>query len=315
MILSLILLLLGFALLIKSADWLVDGSSALATRLKVSPMVIGLTIVAFGTSTPELIVNVFAAAQQNADICYGNIIGSNIVNILLILGIAALIRPLATQHNTVWREIPFALLGVLVLGVLVNDAILAGGANLLSRGDAIILLLFFAIFVIYVFAMAQISVGSTPDVEQMSVSKLILFIILGLAGLLLGGRIVVANAVKIATALAISQKVIGLTIVAIGTSLPELVTSAVAAYKNKIDVAVGNVVGSNIFNIFFILGVSGLVSPLSYDSGINFDMAVLLVATIVLFFSMFTGQKRNIDRAEAVIFLVLYVAYTIYLVA
>ncbi|MBN1480046.1 calcium/sodium antiporter [candidate division KSB1 bacterium] len=313
-ILPLILTAFGFVLLIKGADWLVEGASALATRFSVSPMMIGLTIVAFGTSTPELIVNVIAAYQKNAAICYGNVIGSNTANILLILGVAALIRPLATARNTVWREIPFALLAVLVLWILSFDTLWNGSVgNILSRGDAVILFLFFVIFLTYVFGMAKVSLNAEPEVVTLSIKKIVLYTVFGLFGLVVGGRFVVLNAVKIAGLLGTSQKVIGLTIVAIGTSLPELVTSTVAAYKNKIDIAVGNVVGSNIFNIFFILAISGLISPLPFDIRFHIDLVVLLLATLLLFFSMFTGVRRRIDRWEAVVFLLIYSSYMIYL--
>ena len=314
LVFSLSLLVIGFLLLITGADRLVEGASALAVRFSLAPMVIGLTIIAFGTSTPELIVNIFAAKQHNAAMCYGNIIGSNTVNILLILGISALIRPLTTEHNTVWREIPFALLAVLVLLVLINDSIWDSAVtNSLSRGDALILLLFFIVFLTYVFGLAKVTTSTEPELVQLSLLKTILFIIFGLSGLVIGGRLVVTNAAKIAELLGISQKVIGLTIVAVGTSLPELVTSAVAAYKNKIDLAVGNVVGSNIFNIFFILGISGIVAPLPFDSRFNIDLSVLLASTIFLFFSMFTGKRRRIDRWEAALFLMFYAAYASFL--
>ena len=314
LLLSILALAVGFLLLIKGAEFLVEGASALAARLHVSPITIGLTVVAFGTSTPELIVNVLAAYQKNPAICYGNIIGSNTVNILLILGIAALIRPLTTTHNTVWREIPFALLAVIALWVLVYDSLWDhAAAAILSRGDAIILLLFFIIFLTYVFGMAKVTSNSQVEVAHITVVKMMLFICIGLAALLLGGRFVVSGAVKIAVFFDTSQRVIGLTIVAIGTSLPELVTSAVAAYKNKIDIAIGNVVGSNIFNIFFILGISSLVKPLPFDTSLNRDFIVLLLATLLLFFSVFTGARRRIDRWEALIFLFMYIAYTIFL--
>lgn len=312
--LPILLLVCGFVLLIKGADWLIEGATALASRLSVSPMMIGLTIVAFGTSTPELIVNIFAAYQKNAAICYGNIIGSNTVNILLILGVAALIRPLTTKRNTVWREIPFALLAVVALWILAYDSLWdAHIDNILSRGDGVILLLFFILFLLYVFGMAKVSINSELDRVTLSLTKLFLSIVVGLLALLFGGRLVVSNAVTLAELLGTSQKVISLTIVAIGTSLPELVTSTVAAYKNKLDIAVGNIVGSNIFNIFFILALSALVSPLPFDQRLHFDMAVLLLATLLLFFSMFTGGRRRLDRWEAVVFLILYCAYTIYL--
>ncbi|MBN1407395.1 MAG: calcium/sodium antiporter [Calditrichaceae bacterium] len=312
--LEILLLIIGFALLIKGADFFVDGASALADRMAVSQIVIGLTIVAFGTSAPELVVNLFAVVSGKTDISLGNIIGSNIVNILLILGIAGLIRPLQTQKNTVWREIPFALLAVLVLLVMCNDSFFDNNSNLLTRSEAIVLLLFFTIFITYSFAISKIDVRDEPEIKQLSGKMLILYLFLGIFGLIFGGQLTVSNAVKLAAQWELSDKLTGLTILAIGTSLPELVTSAVAAYKNKADIAIGNIIGSNIFNIFFILGITALVSPLPFASIMNMDLGILLLASVLLFLTMFTGKKRILDRWEAGVFIVLYVMYTGYLI-
>ena len=311
--LNILILILGLLLLSKGADLFVQGASIAAKRLRVSPMMIGLTVVAFGTSAPELAVNIFATTNGNTGITFGNIIGSNISNILLILGVAALIRPLGTEKNTIWREIPFALLGVLVLIILVNDSILGGGENVLGTGDALILLLFFAIFMVYVFGMARVTTSDEPEIKEFGTGRTILYLLIGLAGLLGGGQLLVSAAIDIATQLGVSERVIGLTIVAIGTSLPELMTSAIAAYRGQTDIAIGNVIGSNIFNIFFILGISGLVSPLPFRSAMNLDLGLLLLASVLLFVTMFTGGRRVLDRWEASIFLVLYVSYTVYL--
>lgn len=313
-LLPLLLLILGFALLIKGADFLVDGASALALRFHITPIVIGLTVVSFGTSSPELIVNVLAAAQGNSALSFGNIVGSNIINILLILGVASLIRPLHTQHNTVWREIPFSLLAVLVLFSLANDGLFAGLPSSIARNDGLVLLLFFVIFMAYTFGISKVSTQDSVAVPEMSSPKMTLYMVIGLLGLILGGKFVVDNAMALAKMIGLSDKVIGLTVVAIGTSLPELFTSAVAAAKGKMDIAVGNVVGSNIFNIFWILGLTSLIRPVVFDASMNVDVAVLTIASLLLFFTMFTGKRRLIDRWEAVIFLLLYVAYTIYLV-
>ena len=310
---EIVLLLLGFVLLIKGADFFVDGASALAIRLDVSQIVIGLTIVAFGTSAPELIVNFFAAINGNTDISLGNIIGSNIINILLILGIAGLIHPLRTQKNTVWREIPFSLLAVIVLIIVCNDQIIDNTRDLLSRSDAIILLLFFSIFIIYSFAISKVESQDAPDIKEFSTGRILLYLFLGLAGLIAGGRFVVKNSVQLAAYWGLSEKLIGLTIIALGTSLPELATSAVAAFKNKSDIAIGNIIGSNIFNIFFILGITALIKPLPFNPVLNQDLGILLVASILLFLTMFTGNKRLLDRWEAGIFLFIYAGYTVYL--
>jgi cation:H+ antiporter len=311
---QIILLIVGFSLLIKGADFLVDGASSLAKKMAVSEIVIGLTIVAFGTSTPELIVNIFSAVSGKSDISFGNIIGSNIANLLLILGISGIIRPLHTQKNTVWKEIPFALLAAIVLFLLCNDSFFDVSLDILSRGDGIILLLFFIIFLVYNFAIAEVQSVDSPDIKMYSCTKISVLIILGLAGLIVGGKLVVDSAVQLAVWFGMSEKLIGLTIVAIGTSLPELFTSAVAASKGKSDIAVGNIIGSNIFNIFFILSITAIIQPLPYISVLNTDMLVLIVASVLLFITMFTGKKRSLDRWEAIIFVLLYFAYTVFLI-
>ena len=314
MVLSIILLLVGFALLIKGADFLVDGASALAQRFSISEIVIGLTVVAFGTSTPELIVNIFAGIEGKTDMAFGNIIGSNIVNILLILGIAGIIYPIRTEKNTVWREIPFSLLAVLVLFIVCNDSIFSDTNNILSRSDGLILLLFFIIFLVYTFAIPKVEMRDAPVIKPMKGFKIALFILFGLAGLIFGGKLVVDNSIKIAMQAGLSEKLIGLTIVAVGTSLPELFTSAVAAFKKKSDIAIGNVVGSNIFNIFFVLSTTSIIKPLPFQADLNTDLVILLLASLILFLTMFTGKKRSLDRWEAIVLLMMYISYTTFLV-
>ncbi len=317
MFLVIILFLIGFVLLIKGADLLVGGASSLAFRWGVSTLVIGLTIVAFGTSMPELIVNILASIKGNTDIAIGNILGSNIVNILLILGISSIICPLTVNKGTTWKEIPFAFLAVLVLFFLVSDKTVELGAWMgLSRMDGMILISFFAIFLYYVLSIAKNnesnSSGENPKVYQ--VWKSYLMIISGLVGLVVGGKWIVDGAVYFATLLGVSQSLIGLTVVAIGTSLPELATSAVAAYRKNIDIAVGNIVGSNIFNIFWILGVSAIIRPLPFSTSLIFDLFITLIATIFLFLSLFTYKRRTIDRVEGFLFIIFYIIYIVYLV-
>lgn len=314
MTLQIILLLVGFVLLIKSADWLVDGASALAKKHNVSDLAIGLTIVAFGTSAPELVVNIFAALQSHDDIVFGNIIGSNNFNLFIILGIAGLITPLAVQHSTVWKEIPFSLIAVVVMFLLTT--VLFGEGNVtLSRFEGIILLLLFAGFLFYVFKQLKSDPNDLKiEHKQMTSTKIWMLIIIGLAGLVGGGRLVVTNAVEMATALGVSQKIIGLTIVAMGTSLPELATSVVAAMKKNNDIAVGNIIGSNIFNIFLILGLSAVLNPVEYNRGFDTDMILLAAGTVLLFLTMFTGKKKKLDRWEAALLLTIYVAYTVFLI-
>ncbi len=306
---DILLLSAGFALLIKGADLLVSGASSIAANYGVSQLVIGLTVVSFGTSTPELAVNLIASFQGNSGITIGNVVGSNIANILLILGISAIIYPLGCQRNTVWREIPFAFLAALVLLVMAADSFFNAGESLISRGDGIILLLFFIIFLIYVFGIMK--EGDEPNVpsEKLSKGKSIFFVISGLAGLVLGGNFIVDSAVSIARMFSISEAVIGFTIVAVGTSLPELAASAVAAYRKNADIALGNIVGSNIFNIFLILGLSAVVNPIPSGSELNFDFIFLTIVSALLFLFMFTGGKRTVDRWEGIVFVILYGLY------
>lgn len=305
-------LLIGFVLLIKGADLVVDGAASLAVQLSVSEIVVALTVVAFGTSSPELIINVFASLNHQPDISFGNIIGSNIVNILLILGVAGLIYPIRTHRNTVWREIPFSLIAVIVLGIMCNDRFFNGAPDALSREDALILLIFFAVFLIYIFLIARVDLQEKPEIKRLPGWKIALYLLIGLLGLFAGGRLVIDNALQIARALHVSERLISLTTIAAGTSLPELFTSAVAAYKKNSDIAIGNVVGSNIFNIFFILGVTALIDPLPFNPSFNLDLMVLLVVSGLLFLTMFTGKRRVLDRWEASIFLLLYLAYIIF---
>lgn len=310
------LLLLGFGVLIKGADFLVDGASSLAKKMNVSNLAIGLTVVAFGTSTPELIVSLLSAIDGKADASFGNIIGSNNFNLLFILGIAGLIYPLVVQRSTIKYEVPLSILAALVLYVLVNDSILWGAnENSLSRMDAVILLVFFGLFMFYIVR----TMKNNTDLDQSEVKIFktwisVLMVIAGLAMLVGGGKLVVDNAILIAQYFGMSEKLIGLTILAAGTSLPELVTSCIAAYKKNTDIAIGNVVGSNIFNIFFILGVTGTVHPLNYSSAMNFDIYVLLGGSLALMIFMFTINTRKLDRWEALLLLIGYITYTTYLI-
>lgn len=313
--LALIALAAGFGLLVKGADLLVDGASSLALRLHIRPIVIGLTVVAFGTSTPELVVNLIAAFKGTHDIAFGNIIGSNIVNILLILGVAAAIRPLKTAHNTIWREIPFSLLAVVILYAMLNDLRFGGQENLLASNDGFILLMFFVLFILYNFAVSKVDAKDFRPPATLSAFRTVIYIIIGLAGLFWGGKLVVEGAVVLAKVFHLSDKVIGLTIIALGTSLPELFTSAVAAYKGKDDIAVGNVVGSNIFNIFLVLGITSMIHPMPFNKAINFDIAVLTVVSVLFFCSSFLGRRGLISRRSGYLFITCYVLYTAFLLS
>jgi cation:H+ antiporter len=305
---------LGLALLIKGADWLVKGASALARRFQVSDLAIGLTIVAFGTSFPELVVNGYSSFQGYPDLVFGNVIGSNIFNLFAILGIVGLIRPLVVQSSTVWKEIPISLLAVILVFLLANPILSSTGSPLLSLTDGLILLAFFGGFLYYVYKQLEAD-PADPEVNARELSGLQMgsFLVIGLLGLVFGGRLVVTYAVEIATDLGLSEKVIGLTILAAGTSLPELVTSIVAALRKNNDIAVGNIIGSNIFNLLLILSASALIHPISYDTRFNIDLYLLAGGTLFLFLAMFTGQRKRLDRMEAFILLAVFVAYTIFL--
>ena len=307
-----LLFTLGFVLLIKGADWLVDGASEIASRLRVSDLVIGLTVVAFGTSTPELFVNIVASAGGNTDLAIGNVLGSNISNIFLILGVSAIIYPLSVTKGTVWKEIPFCLLAVIVMGLMANDGIVDGGPmSLLTRIDGLVLLAFFSIFLYYSFSIAKEIEGmdQMASARKRGLAMSILLVIAGFIGLSLGGKWIVDGAVALATGLGMSESLVGLTIVAFGTSLPELATSAIAAYKKNVEIAVGNVVGSNIFNVFLVLGISSTIKPLPFQTNSNLDIGVVILSSLLLFLFMFTGKKRSLDRWEGAVFVCLYCGY------
>jgi cation:H+ antiporter len=310
-----ILFIIGFVLLIKGADYLVSGASSLAYRLGVAPLVVGLTIVAFGTSAPELIVNLFASFNGSADIAIGNILGSNIVNILVILGISAIIYPMNVQKSTAWKEIPFALLAVVVVAFLASDALIDGAsASFLSRIDGLILLSFFVIFLYYIFGISKQSTTETDEKPiEMSIGRSGLLVLVGLTGLAIGGKWIVDGSTVFAQSLGVSEALIGLTIVAIGTSLPELATSVVAAYKKNSDIAIGNIVGSNIFNIFWILGISAFITPLPFAPTMTIDILVTLGVTLLLFLALFVGKKYTIEKWQGVGFMLLYGVYMVFL--
>jgi len=317
MLLQIVLLLAGFAILIKGADFLVNGSSSIAKKFNISNLAIGLTVVALGTSTPELIVSLLSAINGKSDASFGNIIGSNNFNLLFILGVSGLIYPLVVQRNTVKFEVPISLLAAALMLILVNDNFFSSEAeSMLSRLDSILLLVCFGFFLLYVFR----SMTKTTDVDEGQKIKIyttwvsVGLVLLGLLMLVGGGKLVVDNAIAIAQHAGLSERLIGLTILAAGTSLPELATSAVAAYRKNTDIAIGNVVGSNIFNIFFILGATGLIHPIEYNQSLNFDVYVLIISTIVLMIFMFTMGRRKLDRLEAIILFGGYLTYTIYLI-
>jgi len=308
------LVVLGFVFLFKSADFLVTGASAIAKRFGVSELMIGLTVVAFGTSMPEFVVNVFASIQNQTNILLGNFLGTNIANILVGLGLTAIIFPLIARRSTVWKEIPFTVIGTALLFVLINFS-LGGQNNTIIRIEGILLLLFFGLFVYYVIRMAKRDRKNSKKVITMSGKKAGVLIILGMIGLYLGGKWVVDGAVFIARTFNISDFVISAILVAIGTSLPELVTSLVAVLKKNADIAISNIVGSNIFNLSLILGVCALIRPIQFKPILNIDLLILLFVTFLLFAFMFLGrEKHKLERYEGVIFVIMYAAYIFYII-
>lgn len=312
MILTIFLLILGFVILVKGADFLLDGATSLAKKLSVSDIAIGLTVVAFGTSSPELIVNIIASLKGHPEICFGNIVGSNVFNILVVLGIAGIIYPISVQRNTVRKEIPFLLIGTILVLALANNFGFPGHA--LSRIDGLILVLSLLLFFIYVIGISKIPASEEYNIIIYSNLKTVIFIILGTLGLFFGGKLVVHQAIKIATDMGVSDKLIALTIIAFGTSLPEFVTSIIAVTRKRYDLAIGNVIGSNIFNLFMVLGVTSLIRPLEYNLSFNTDMFILILITLVFFVTMFTGKKRKLDRTEAYFFILLYIGYLFFII-
>lgn len=315
MLTNILLIVGGFFLLIKGADYLIGGASSLARRMGISALVVGLTVVAFGTSAPELFVNIIAAVGGTTDIAIGNILGSNLANMLLILGAAAVIVPLTLQSNTVWKEIPFSLLAAVLVLVFGSDIVLEGGVvNVLGRIEGIALLAMFFIFIVYTFGIRNNGEQPEEKIDVMSLWKSIVFTVGGLVALGIGGKLVVDGATNTAFALGVSANLIGLTIVALGTSLPELVTSITAARKGHTDMAIGNVVGSNIFNIFFVLGVSAIIRPLPFGGANLTDAFAVVIATLLLFLMLFVGKKHVVERWTGVTLVCMYVGFMIFAV-
>jgi len=329
MIMPLVYLVGGFILLIKGADWLVEGSSSIARRVGLSDLMIGLTVVSFGTSAPELIVNIIASFQGSADIAIGNIVGSNISNTLLILGITAMITPLVVQRSTILKEIPFVLLASVTLLIMANDIIVDGAAqSVLSRSDGMAFLGFFIIFLYYTFGIRRHSVlEEGPSKVKMPLGKAWMLFLVGLVCLGIGGNLAVEGAKAIASLLGLSEALIGLTVVALGTSLPELAASVVAARKGKTDIAIGNIVGSNIFNIFWILGISATIKPLPFQPALNLDLLVVVGSTLLLFFLIHNGKLHHrlllwwkqekdyiLNKVEGGILFTGYIVYICYIV-
>lgn len=311
-----LVLLLGLFVLIKGAGFLVEGASVVATRFGVSGLVIGLTVVSFGTSMPELLVSLTSGLKSNPDLAIANVIGSNIANVLLVLGIAAIVRPLPVRDSTVVSEIPFSLTAALLVGFLANAHLFSSDFKLsISRADGGILLFFFALFMLYVYKMSTSTESPvTPARVEGSMKRAVAYILLGAVGLYFGGQWVVDGAVGVAHELGINDALIGLTIVAVGTSAPELVASAVAAYRNQTDIAVGNVVGSNIFNLLWVLGLTSSIVELPFEVVSNSDLLVVIASSAMIIFALVSSRKNTVNRFHGVVFVAVYIAYLVYVV-
>jgi len=309
-VIEIILFILGFVLLVKGADYLVDGSENIAHRLNVPTLVIGMTIVALGTSLPELVVNIFSALNGVTDIALGNIIGSNIANTFLILGIIALIKPIKAKHSTVWYEIPFNTGAAVLLTLLISDKLIDNTPNILSRVDGLVLIGFLIVFCIYISFLVKNKrpFKEMEDIEEGKIWMDVLRIVGGLVALFIGGRWVVSGAITLARFFNISEFVIAATVVALGTSLPELVTALAALKKDHTDLILGNVVGSNILNIVLVLAITTLISPIPAMS-IGKDVMMLILSSFLLMASMFLGRRHTIDRFAGTVFLGMYGVY------
>lgn len=311
-----ILLIIGFLLLIKGADTFVSGSSSIARIFNVPSLIIGLTIVAFGTSAPEAAVSITAALNGNNDMAIANVIGSNVFNLLMVVGVASIINPIKVQKSTIIKEFPFAILSSIVLLILSHDTKFQGyDKNLLTRADGLMLLSLFIIFMYYLVEMAITSkeemVNDKTTIE-MPIGKSVIFSVLGVLGIIIGGDIVVNSASNIALTWGMSQNLVGLTIVAVGTSLPEFVTSIVAARKGESDIAIGNVVGSNLFNILFVLGISSTIHNISIQPIVFLDMIFMIIVTIITF--IIAASQKKVNKIEGIILSIIYILYMVFII-
>lgn len=314
---TILLMLVGLALLLVGANYLTEGSSAIAKRFGISEFVIGLTIVAIGTSAPELVVSLISTIEGNTDIAIGNILGSNLFNSLMILGITALIRPISIERNTLSRDIPFGLLAAVVLTICGLDAWINNEAGVITRSEGLLMLCFLIVFMVYSFITAK---RNEPAEEQPQAATKqhpiwleLIMIVGGLAGLIYGGDLFLEYAVIFARDMGMSEAVIAVTLMAGGTSMPELITCVIAAAKNKGQLALGNVIGSNISNVFLILGTCATVSPLQLGNILPIDLVILVAASLIIAITAFTFRRNELDRTEGAIFVLLYISYIVYL--
>ncbi|MBO6026932.1 MAG: calcium/sodium antiporter [Bacteroidales bacterium] len=312
MFLPILLLVIGFVALILGANWLVDGATSVGIRAKLSPLIIGLTIVAFGTSLPELIINVFSCFKGSSGLAIGNIVGSNIMNILLILGVASMINPIDVSRISIRRDIPAGFVATTDLFLMANDFFI-GNSSTINWIEGLVLLLMAGGY-LYLTMVKNESPSSEVEAVQIPLpwGKTILFLVLGIAGLYVGGELVSNNAQVIAKAWGMSEAMIGLTVVAMATSLPELITSVVAATKKNSGIAIGNVLGSNILNICVVLGISGLITPLQFDVQMNITLGILFFANALMLLFVFTGKGRKLSRFEGFLMLLAFSGFMIY---
>ena len=311
---AIVLIIVGFVALVKGADWLVDGASAIAKRFGISDLIIGLTVVAFGTSMPEFVVNMVSVAHGTTDLAITNILGSNIINTFVILGLTAVVYPIASQKHSRNFDIPLSIIaGFLVLVMVAVSSPFESGQGI-SRVGGVLLLAFFVFFLYDAFAHAKEGKAEEPEktTQPMSIGKAIVLILCGLAGLSIGGELIVDSAVDIAARCGVSEAIIGLTIVALGTSLPELATSVIAAHKHNCDIAIGNVFGSNIFNVFFVLGTSAVIRPLPAYEGIELDAFMAALGSILVWLALRTNKERVLQRWGGAVLLLVYAGYLTY---
>lgn len=315
MVSAIVLLIVGFVALILGANWLVDGATSVGIRAKLSPLIIGLTIVAFGTSLPELIINVFSCIKGSSGLAIGNIVGSNIMNILLILGVASVIYPIDVSRISIRRDIPAGFVATAALFLMAND-FFVGDSHTINWIEGLVLLLLASGY-LYLTMVKNETPSAEVEAVQIAMPwwKTILYIVLGIVGLWIGGELVSNNAQIIAKAWGMSEAMIGLTVVAMATSLPELITSIVAAVKKNSGIAIGNVLGSNILNIFVVLGISGLITPLQFDTQMNITLGILFFANLLMLLFVFTGKGRKLSRFEGLLMLLAFSGFMIYTIA
>ncbi len=313
-LLQIILLISGFALVIKGASLLIDGSALIAKKLKISEMAIGLTIVAFGTSLPELVVNVSASFKGSSDLAFGNVLGSNIANVLLVLGFTALLFKVPIRKNTVTTDLPYSIVAALLIFFFANSSFMDRGQEMLiSLREGLVLLVFMLLYLLLVYRVSKQDAEEMDDFEPQKRRYSFFYVLVGIVGLYIGSEWIVNSSTYLSDILQLSESFIGLTVVALGTTVPELATAVVAGKKGSLDMAVGNIIGSNIFNLLWVLAVSAIIAPISYKTTYNIELSIIIVSGLVLFAAIFIGEKWHIGRVTGTMFLLTYFAYLFYI--